>query len=105
MENRVPGGDVNPYLATAAMIAAGISGIEQGLELEDITEGNGYVADKPRVATTMREAADLFESSTLARAALGDSVVNHYVHYARTEMKAFESAVTEWERVRGFERL
>jgi glutamine synthetase len=105
VENRVPGGDVNPYLATAAMIAAGISGIEQGLTLEDITEGNGYIADKPRVATTMREAADLFETSALARTALGDAVVDHYVHYARTEMKAYESVVTEWERMRGFERL
>jgi glutamine synthetase len=87
------------------MIAAGISGIEQGLTLEDITEGNGYIADKPRVATTMREAADLFETSALARTALGDAVVDHYVHYARTEMRAYESVVTEWERMRGFERL
>ena len=105
VENRVPGGDVNPYLATAAMIAAGISGIEQGLELEEITEGNGYVIDKPRVPQTMKEAADLFAGSTLARSAFGDQVVDHYVHYARTEIRAFESAITEWERVRGFERL
>lgn len=105
VENRIPGGDVNPYLATAAMIAAGISGIERGLKLGDITEGNGYVADKPRVATTLREAADLFACSALARSALGDAVVDHYVHYARTEIKAYDSVVTEWERVRGFERL
>jgi glutamine synthetase len=105
VENRVPGGDVNPYLATAAMIAAGISGIENTMSLEEMTIGNGYAADKPRVPTTMREAADLFENSALARSAFGDSVVDHYVHYARTEIRAFESAVTEWERIRGFERL
>lgn len=105
VENRVPGGDVNPYLATAAMISAGISGIEQGLTLEDITEGNGYVSDKSRVATTLREAEELFDTSELARSALGDAVVDHYVHYARTEIKAYDSVVTEWERGRGFERL
>jgi len=105
VENRVPGGDVNPYLATAAMIAAGISGIEQKLELEEITQGNGYIADKPRVASTMRAAADLFARSKFARQALGDSVVDHYVHYAHTEIKEFDSVVTEWERKRGFERL
>ena len=105
VENRVPGGDVNPYLATAAMIAAGISGIENKMSLEEITLGNGYAADKPRVPTTMREAADLFDKSELARQAFGDTVVNHYTHYARTEIRAFESAVTEWERIRGFERL
>ena len=105
VENRVPGGDVNPYLATAAMIAAGLAGIEQKLSLEDMTTGNGYVSDKPRVPSTMREAADLFENSTLAREVFGEAVVNHYVHYARTEIHAFESVVTEWERERGFERL
>ena len=105
VENRVPGGDVNPYLATAAMIAAGLAGIEQKLTLEEMTTGNGYVSDKPRVPSTMREAADLFENSSLARGVFGDAVVNHYVHYARTEIHAFESVVTEWERERGFERL
>ena len=105
VENRVPGGDVNPYLATAAMIAAGLAGIEQKLTLEEMTTGNGYVSDKPRVPSTMREAAELFENSSLAREVFGDAVVNHYVHYARTEIHAFESVVTEWERERGFERL
>jgi len=105
VENRVPGGDVNPYLATAAMIAAGISGIEQGLDLEEITEGNGYIADKPRVASSMRAAAELFAASSFARSAFGDAVVDHYVHYANTEIREFESVVTEWERMRGFERL
>jgi glutamine synthetase len=105
VENRVPGGDVNPYLATAAMIAAGISGIERQLELEDFTQGNGYIADKPRVASTMRHAADLFAQSRFARDAFGDAVVDHYVHYAQTEIRQFDSVVTEWERMRGFERL
>jgi glutamine synthetase len=105
VENRVPGGDVNPYLATAAMIAAGISGIERTLELEDFTQGNGYIADKPRVASTMREAADLIAQSSFARDAFGDAVIDHYVHYAQTEIHQFNSVVTEWERMRGFERL
>ncbi len=105
VENRVPGGDVNQYLATAAMIAAGIYGIENNLELEDMTVGNGYASDKPHIPSTMREATELFANSKIAREVFGDAVVNHYVHYARTEIRDFESAVTEWERVRGFERV
>jgi len=105
VENRVPGGDVNPYLATAAMIAAGIAGIEQKLELEDVTPGNGYASDKPRVPATMVDARNLFAGSSLARSAFGDDVVDHYVHYADTEIAQFNSVVTEWERMRGFERL
>lgn len=105
VENRVPGGDVNPYLATAAMIAAGLAGIEQGLDLEEISTGNGYISDKPRVPSTMREAAELFSQSTFVQEAFGQRVVDHYSHYARTEIHAFESVVTEWERARGFERL
>ena len=105
VENRVPGGDVNQYLATAAMIAAGIHGIENELDLEDITLGNGYQAAKPRVPGTMREAMELFDNSKIARDVFGDAVVDHYVHYARTEIRSFESSVTEWERFRGFERV
>lgn len=105
VENRVPGGDVNPYLATSAMIAAGIAGIEQKLPLEDISEGNGYISDKPRVPSTMFQATQLFAESALARSAFGDDVVDHYVHYAHTEIAQFNAVVTEWERVRGFERL
>jgi glutamine synthetase len=104
VENRVPGGDVNQYLATAAMIAAGIYGIENELELDEITTGNGYASNKPHVPATMREALDLFKNSRAARSAFGDAVVDHYVHYAKTEIHAFDSSVTEWERVRGFER-
>ncbi|MFZ9087921.1 MAG: glutamine synthetase family protein [Pontimonas sp.] len=105
VENRVPGGDVNPYLATSAMIAAGIAGIEQKLPLEEISEGNGYISDKPRVPSTMVQATELFAESALARSAFGDAVVDHYVHYAHTEIAQFNAVVTEWERVRGFERL
>jgi glutamine synthetase len=105
VEHRVPGGDVNQYLAVAGLIAAGIHGIENKLELEEQTRGNGYEADKPHVPTTLHEAADLFENSKAARAIFGDEVVNHLVNAARIEIRAFDSAITDWERVRGFERL
>jgi glutamine synthetase len=104
VENRVPGGDVNQYLATAAMIAAGIHGIENKLPLDEMTTGNGYASNKPHVPATMQEALELFQNSKVARASFGDAVVDHYSHYARTEIRAFNSSVTEWERVRGFER-
>jgi glutamine synthetase len=105
VENRVPGGDVNPYLALAASIAAGLYGIENELSLEPEFTGNAYASDKPRVPATLRDAAELFEKSSLARAALGDEVVEHYANMARVELAAFDGAVTDWERVRGFERL
>jgi glutamine synthetase len=104
-ENRVPGGDVNPYLALAALVAAGLHGIENELPLEPAFEGNAYGSDKPRVPTTLRDAAELFEKSSLARSAFGDDVVEHYVNAARVELAAFDAAVTDWERFRGFERL
>jgi glutamine synthetase len=103
-ENRVPGGDVNQYLAVAAMIAAGIDGIERQLHLEDALVGNAYDSDKPTVPSTLGEAAALFETSELARGAFGDDVVDHYLNAARVELDAFQAAVTDWERVRGFER-
>ena len=105
VENRVPGGDVNPYLALAASVAAGLYGIENELALEPEFTGNAYGSDKPRVPATLRDAAELFEKSSLARAAFGDEVVEHYTNMARVELAAFDSAVTDWERVRGFERL
>jgi glutamine synthetase len=105
-ENRAGGSDLNPYLALSALVAAGLHGVEHGLELEPPYEGNAYLAaDKPRLPTTLREARDLFASSRVAREAFGDEVVDHYVHAADVELAAFESAVTDWERVRGFERL
>jgi glutamine synthetase len=105
VENRLPGGDVNPYLAEAAMLAGGLWGIEKGLQLEPAFEGNAYTSDKPRVPTTLREARDLFADSSFARETFGDDVVDHYVNAANVELAAFEAAVTDWERFRGFERL
>jgi glutamine synthetase len=105
VENRVPGGDVNPYLALSAMLAGGLHGITEKLELEPALEGNAYASDRPRVPSTLAQARDLFASSALARTVFGDEVVDHYVHAADIEIEAFNSAVTDWERVRGFERL
>ncbi|WP_082393227.1 glutamine synthetase family protein [Nocardia arizonensis] len=105
MENRIPGGDVNPYLAVAATIAAGLHGIDNELPLEPEFHGNAYRSDRPRVPATLREAARLFGESGAARAAFGDDVVDHYRNAARIELEAFDAAVTDWERIRGFERL
>ncbi|MGW5238819.1 glutamine synthetase family protein [Monashia sp. NPDC004114] len=105
VENRVPGGDVNPYLAVAAMLAGGLYGIERQLELEPAFEGNAYTSDKLRVPTTLHEARDLLSRSELARGVFGDDVVDHYVNAADVEITAFDAAVTDWERRRGFERL
>ena len=105
VENRVPGGDVNQYLAVAALIAGGLYGIENELELEPIFEGNAYGSDAPRVPTTLRDAAELFANSAVAQEAFGDAVVEHYLNNARIELKAFDAAITDWERVRGFERF
>ena len=105
MECRAPGGDVNQYLAVAALIAGGLHGIEQKLELPEPLSGNAYDSGGERLPTTLAEAADLFSSSRVAREAFGDDVVEHYLNNARVELAAFNSAVTDWERVRGFERL
>jgi glutamine synthetase len=105
VENRVPGGDVNPYLAVAALIAAGLHGIENELPLSPPFVGNAYQSTGPRVPTTLREAADLFAGSKVAEAAFGTEVVEHYTNAARVELTAFDAAVTDWERRRGFERL
>jgi glutamine synthetase len=105
IENRVPGGDVNPYLAVAALIAAGLHGIDNELSLEPELSGNAYASDKPTVPSSLREAKDLFATSTIAREAFGEDVVEHYCNAARVELAAFDSAVTDWERFRGFERL
>jgi glutamine synthetase len=105
MENRLPGGDVNPYLALAAMLAGGLHGIENELELEDELVGNAYASDKPHVPHTLRAAREAFASSKVARAALGDEVVDHYVNMADVELAAFDAAVTDWELARTFERM
>jgi glutamine synthetase len=105
VENRVPGGDVNQYLAVAALIAGGLYGIENELELEPLFEGNAYGSDAPRVPTTLRDAAELFAASPVAQAAFGPEVVNHYLNNAAVEQRAYDAVVTDWERVRGFERF
>lgn len=105
MENRIPGADVNPYLALAAMVAGGLHGIENELPLEPPLEGNAYTSGRAKVPHTMRAARDAFSSSEVARAALGDEVVDHYTNMADVELTAYDAAVTDWELFRGFERL
>ena len=105
VENRVPGGDVNPYLAVAGMIAAGLSGIEEKLELEPIFQGNAYALETDRVPTSLKEARDLWANSTWVREIFGVEVQKHYTHMADTELDAFGRAVTDWERFRSFERM
>jgi glutamine synthetase len=104
-ENRVPGGDVNPYLATAAMIAGGLDGIDKELPLEPAFGGNAYADPGPRVPSTLREALAAWDKSSLAREAFGDEVVEHYANHARVELTAFDAAVTDWELQRSFERF
>jgi len=105
VENRVPGGDVNPYVAVAAMIAAGLYGIEHELELPPEFTGDAYRSDLPRVPANLRDAARLFGESEMALAAFGPAMVAHYLNAARVELEAFDGAVTDWERYRGFERM
>jgi glutamine synthetase len=105
LENRVPGGDVNPYLAVAGMIAAGLYGIDRELPLGPAFSGSGYDAEAARVPTSLREAAGLWQESTIALDAFGVDVVDHYANMARVELEAFDATVTDWERVRSFERM
>jgi glutamine synthetase len=106
IECRAPGADVNPYLALAALIAAGLDGVDAGHALPPRCEGNAYAAqDVERLPSTLRDARELFAASALARATFGDEVVDHYVNAADVELAAFQAHVTDWERVRGFERL
>ena len=104
VETRIPGGDVNPYMAFAALIAAGLHGIENSLELPPALEGTAYVSDAQRFPSTLREAIASLEGGTMARGAFGDDVVDHYLNYARTEQELFDRVVTNWERERLFER-
>ena len=105
LELRMPGADVNPYLALAAIIAGGLHGIDAGLAAEPPCESNAYTADKPRIPPTLRDARELFAGSAVAGDAFGSEVVEHYLNNARVELEQFDAAVTDWERVRGFERL
>ena len=105
MECRLAGADVNPYLALSALIAGGLHGVDERLRLEPALDGNAYVSDKPRVPMSLSEARELFSESAVARDALGQDVVDHYLNYAQVELDAFGAAVTDWELRRGFERL
>jgi glutamine synthetase len=106
VENRIPGADANPYLAFAATVAAGLHGIAGRLETPKLYEGNAYEdATLPQVPKTLREAVGELERSTVARAAFGDRVVDHYLHTARLEQQAFDQSVTDWELMRNFERI
>lgn len=104
VENRVPGGDVNPYMAVAGMIAAGIDGIKNKMSLEPRFDGNAYALESDRVPHTLTMARDLWAESTWAREAFGEAVHKHYLHAADIELSQFNAAVTDWERKRGFER-
>ena len=106
IENRMPGADANPYLAFAAMMAAGMAGVEEKLDCGKNYHGNAYVDTKLKsLPKSLADAAELLHSSKLARAALGDAVVEFYVHTARLEAQAFNNAVTDWERTRYFEQI
>jgi glutamine synthetase len=89
----------------AALIAAGLHGIDAELPLEAAFEGNAYATDAETVPHTLRDALALFEGSKLARESFGDEVVAHYANNARIELQAFDAAVTDWELFRGFERM
>jgi glutamine synthetase len=103
-ETRIPGGDANPYLAFAALLAAGLYGIENELELPPPLEGNAYESDAERFPHSLLEAIEALEAGTMARAAFGDDVVDHYLNYARTEQQLFDQVVTNYERERLYER-
>jgi glutamine synthetase len=106
VENRMPGADANPYLAFAAMLAAGLAGMEENLDCGEVYAGNAYADPKlPGLPRSLREAADLLDKSRLARKALGDAVVDFYVHTARAEAQSYDNAVTDWEKQRYFERI
>jgi glutamine synthetase len=104
-ENRTPGGDVNPYLALAAMIAAGLHGIDNELPLEPAYDGNAYLDAGSRVPPTLRDALELWEKSDFVGQSFGTEVREHYANYARVELAAYDAAVTDWELQRCFERL
>jgi len=105
VENRLPGGDVNPYLVLAAMIAAGLEGVEGDYAPVPVFTGNAYTADLPRVPNTMHAAATLFSESEFTHAVFGADVVKHYTNMAQVELDAFNAAVTDWEKFRSFERM
>ncbi len=104
LENRVPGGDVNPYLAVAGIVAAGLDGIKNKLALEPVFEGNAYASDSPRVPARMMEAQKLWSESAWIKETFGSEVQSHYANMAEIELSAYGKAVTNWELFRNFER-
>ena len=104
VESRIPGGDVNPYLAFAATIASGLYGIENNIELPPALEGNAYESSAEEFPSSLREAIAALEGGSFARDAFGGDVVDHYLNYARTEQALFDKVVTSWERERLYER-
>jgi glutamine synthetase len=105
LEHRLAGADVNPHLALATIIAAGLQGVHDELELAPPTLGNAYVADLPRVPSSLSQALTLFRESSVAAEAFGEDVVRHYSRMGEVEIQQFERTVTDWEKRRGFERL
>lgn len=105
IECRIPGSDINPYLACAAQLAAGIAGIEEGLSLGDPVSGDVYhMTDIPEIPHTLLKATDALRNSDMLRKAMGDDVIDHYTRCAEVEQEMFDAAVTDWEIKRGFER-
>jgi glutamine synthetase len=106
VECRVPGGDVNPYLAVAALVACAVDGVRRELPLPEPVTGNAYaISDVEHIPVSLEEAASLWSDSPLADSAFGSEVVNHYANMARVEIAAYRSAVTDWELRRYFERI
>lgn len=106
IECRIPGADANPYLALAAALASGLDGIEKRIEPPECFVGDVYAARQlPRVPYTLAQANESFAKSEFAKRAFGEDVVEHYAHFFGSEVRAFDSAVTDWERSRYFERI
>ena len=105
VENRVPGGDCNPYLAVAAMVAAGLDGIEKGMDLRPEEKGNAYASTGDKVPWRLADAVDLWEGSAWVAETFGEEVQKHYANMGRIEIEDFARTITDWERYRGFERL
>jgi glutamine synthetase len=106
IECRIPGADVNPYLAFAASLASGLDGIKNKIEPPAYFEGNVYEAQTlPQVPMTLRESVAIFRDSAFAKRAFGADVVEHYAHFYENEVRSFDKVVTDWERQRYFEQI
>ena len=105
LENRVAGGDVNPYLAVAGIIAAGLDGIKKKMVLEPAFQGNAYESDSARLPSSMPEALELWENSAWVKEVFGAEVQGHYANMAKIEIAAYGKAITDWELFRNFERF